>query len=119
MTEERFAKGRESPEPPARANQTGPLHRAAGRQDLRTRIVRRGVGAVRPVDDHSDEWGGKHPVVQCEPRSPRAEPEMFRRTSATIAALNALPVRSGLGNICYGVRDNVYLGHRKAVRKDC
>jgi hypothetical protein len=58
MTEERCAKGRESPEPPARANQTGPLHRAAGRQDLRTRIVRRGVGAVRPVDDHSDEWGG-------------------------------------------------------------
>jgi hypothetical protein len=46
MTEERCAKGRESTEPPARANQTGPVHRAAGWQDLRTRIVRRGVRAV-------------------------------------------------------------------------
>ena len=46
MTAERCAKGRESTEPPARANQTGPIHRAAERQDLRTRIVRRGVRAV-------------------------------------------------------------------------
>src|SRR6202171_5985975 len=46
MTEERSAKGRESTETPARANQTGPVHRAAGRQDLRTRIVWRGVRAV-------------------------------------------------------------------------
>src|ERR1700737_1136439 len=46
MTEERCAKGRESTEPAPRANQTGPVHRAAGRQDLRTRIVRRGVRAV-------------------------------------------------------------------------
>jgi len=46
MTEERCAKGLESTVPPARANQTGPVHRAAGRQDLRTRIVWRGVRAV-------------------------------------------------------------------------
>jgi hypothetical protein len=46
MTEERCAKGLESTVPPARANQTGPVHRAAGRQDLRTRIVRRAVRAV-------------------------------------------------------------------------
>ena len=90
MTEERCAKGRESPEPPARANQTGPLHprsRAARSED--THRQARGSGRVRLLDDHSDEWGGQHPVVQCEPRSLRAEPEMFRRTSATIAALNA------------------------------
>src|SRR5258705_10788625 len=46
MTAERSAKGRAGTHSPARVNQTGPVHRAAERQDLRTRIVRRGVRAV-------------------------------------------------------------------------
>jgi hypothetical protein len=50
-------------------------------------------------------------------RSLHAEAEMFRRTFATIAALNAQ--RSVLGNICCGVRGNVYCGPSKAIRKDC
>jgi hypothetical protein len=45
MTEERCAKGRESPEPPPGRTRPG-LSTAAGRQDLRTRIVRRGFGAL-------------------------------------------------------------------------
>ena len=44
MTEELDAKGRESVH--LRDRQTGPVHRAAERQDLRTRIIRRGVHAV-------------------------------------------------------------------------
>ncbi|MDO9563871.1 MAG: FkbM family methyltransferase [Bradyrhizobium sp.] len=44
MTEESSARERESVY--LRDRQTGPLHRAAGRQDLRTRIITRGVRAV-------------------------------------------------------------------------
>jgi FkbM family methyltransferase len=44
MTEDPCAKERESVY--LRDRQVGPVHRAAGRQDLRTRIIRRGVRAV-------------------------------------------------------------------------
>jgi len=59
MTEERCAKGRESTEPPRSGEPdraSPPRSRAARSED--THRHARGSGRARPVDDHSDEWGG-------------------------------------------------------------
>jgi hypothetical protein len=62
--------------------------------------------------------GSSRAISDLGPCHRRAKPEMVRRSFAIIAALNAM--HSVLGNICRGVRGDVYCGAiARAVRKDC
>jgi hypothetical protein len=98
MTEERCAKGRENTEAPARANQTGPVHCAAGRQDLRTRIVRRGVRAVcGPSTAIPTSAAANIPLFSASLRFavPLAEDSSARWASALKHAVHRLEGRNG------------------------
>ena len=107
ITEERCARGVRVLDRRRSANQSGPASAAPGRQDLRTRIVRRGFRAV---------CGPSQPfrrverlTSRCSVRaafSARWQPEMFGALLLQLPPPK-YPCVLRVGSICCEVRDNV------------